>query len=139
MRARKCITRDFFPAFDAFEKEGVPGTLGDSQIGADRSQQIRGKDIVDGDKVALFREALKFSEVRLDHGSEFTVDSFHSQRKETYYYITSGRLGLFVRGRWYFGSNSTYRRTMVNFVVLSKSIRITTSRKNMGPGTNVSG
>jgi len=35
-------------------------------------------------------------------GSRLTV--FSSQRKETYYYITSGWPRLFVRGRRYFGS-----------------------------------
>src|SRR6266568_2764188 len=86
-------------------------SLGDAQIGADGSQQIRGKNIVDGDEVALFREALKFAEVRLDHGNKFAVptesessiDSFQFTEKETYYYITSGWPGLFVTGRWHFG------------------------------------
>src|SRR5207247_6980896 len=81
--ARKCVARDFFAALDALEKEGVPRTLGDAQIGADGSQQIRGKNIGDRDEVTLFREAPKFSEVRLDHGSEFTVDSVQSVVKRS--------------------------------------------------------
>ena len=36
--ARKRVARDFFAAFDAFEEEGVPRPLGDSQVGADGSQ-----------------------------------------------------------------------------------------------------
>src|SRR6266850_2447024 len=67
MRARKRVARDFFAALHAFEEEGVARTLGDAQIGADGSQQIRRKNIVDGDEVALLGEALEFSEVRLDH------------------------------------------------------------------------
>ena len=96
VRARERIARDFFAALDAFEKEGIPRTLGDSQIGADGRQQIRGKNIVDGNEVSLFRKALEFAEVRLDHGNKFTVptesessiDSFQFIEKETYYYIT---------------------------------------------------
>ena len=85
MRAREGVARDFLSALDAFKEEGIARALGDSQIGADGSQQIRGKNIVDRDEVALFREALKFAEVRLDHGSEFTGGCFqfsvHSQKK----------------------------------------------------------
>ncbi len=73
MRARKGVAGDFFAAFDAFEKEGVPCTLGDAQIGANGSQQIGGKNVVDRDEVTLFRETLEFAEVRLDHESRFTV------------------------------------------------------------------
>src|SRR5229473_261342 len=76
MRACEGVAGDFFAAFHTFEKEGVPRTLGNAQIGADGSQQVRRKDVVDADQVALFCQALKFSKVRLDHGSEFTVDSF---------------------------------------------------------------
>src|SRR6266852_84772 len=85
------------------EKGGVSRTLRDTKICADGGQQVRGKNMVNRDEVALFREALKFAEVRLDHGSKFTVptesessiDSFQFTDKETYYYITSGRPGLF--------------------------------------------
>src|SRR5467141_3386879 len=65
--ARKSVARDLFAALHALEKEGVPRALGDAQIGADWSQQIGGKNIGDRDEVALFREALKFVEIRLDH------------------------------------------------------------------------
>src|SRR5216684_1455252 len=70
MRSRKGVAGDFFAAFDAFEKEGVPSALGDTQIGADGSQQIGGKNVVDRDEVALFRETLEFAEVRLDHENQ---------------------------------------------------------------------
>src|SRR6267143_123482 len=92
VRARKCITRDFFAAFNAFKKEGIPRALGDSQIGADGSQQIRGKNIVDRDEVALFRKALKFTEARLDHGNELTVDRFQftDKRNLLLHYFKAG-------------------------------------------------
>src|SRR6267143_176181 len=88
VRARERVTRDFFAALHTLEKEGVLSTQGDSQIGADRRQQIRGKNVVDRDEVALFRKALKFTEIRLDHGIGSRLTVFSSQRKETYYYIT---------------------------------------------------
>src|SRR5260370_53764 len=94
------VARDFFASLDTYEEEGIPGTLGNAQVGADRSQQVRRKNVIDRDEIALFSEALKFAEVRLDHGisSQATVYSSQSKEKETYYYITSGRPGLFVRG-----------------------------------------
>src|SRR5260370_39706258 len=96
VRAGESVASDFFTALDALEKEGVARTLGDAQIGTDGRQQIRGKNIVDRDEIALFGEALEFAEVRLDHGSEFTVpteseswiDGFQFTEKDTYYYIT---------------------------------------------------
>ncbi len=107
MRTREGVARDFFASLDTFEEEGIPGTLGNAQVGADGGQQVRGKNVVDRDEIALFGEALKFAEVRLDHGisSQFrpsrnlrsTVYSSQSKEKETYYYITSGWPGLFVR------------------------------------------
>ncbi len=114
MRARERVTRDLFATFHALEKEGIPRALGDAQIGAYGGQQIRGKNVVDRDEVALFGEALEFAEIRLDHGNKFTVptesprcsggaessiDSFQFTKKETHYYITSGGPGLFARGR----------------------------------------
>src|SRR2546421_8053965 len=45
----------------------MPRTLCDPQVRADRRQQIRGKNVVNRDEVSLLREALKFTEVRLDH------------------------------------------------------------------------
>src|SRR6266481_5657772 len=87
VRARKRVARDLFAALDTFEQEGVSRALGDSQIGADRSQQISGKNVIDRDEVALFGEALEFAEVRLDHGSRFTVPT-ESPR-------CSGRGGIF--------------------------------------------
>src|SRR5438552_4885850 len=109
VRSRKGVARDFLAAFHAFEKEGIPRALGNPQVGADRCQQIRGKNVIDRDKVALFRETLKFAEVRLDHRNKLTVptesessiDRFQFTKKETYYYITSSWPGLFVRDRRY--------------------------------------
>ena len=68
MRTREGIARDFFAAFDAFQEKRVARALRDAQVGAYRSQQVRGKYIVNGDEVSLFREALEFAEVRLNHG-----------------------------------------------------------------------
>ncbi len=116
MRARKGVAGDFFSAFDTFEKEGVTGALGDAQIGADGSQQIRGKNVVDRDEVTLFRETLEFA-VRgspagswesvhgsdrvpemLEAGRNLRSTVFSSQTREAYYCITSGWPGLFVGG-----------------------------------------
>src|ERR1700674_1708143 len=79
--ARKRVARDSFAAFNALQKKRVPRTLRDSQIGADGRQQICGKHVIDRDEVSLLREALKFTEVRLDHRSEFTVDSLRPKVK----------------------------------------------------------
>src|SRR5207302_216768 len=88
MRSRKGVAGDFLAAFHAFEEERVPRTLRDTQISADGGQQIRGENIVDRNEIALFGEALKFAEVRLDHGNQFTVDSSQSKVKSDYYCIS---------------------------------------------------
>ena len=75
MGAGKRVARDFFAAFHAFQEERIPRALRDPQIGADGRQQIRGKHVVHGNEIPLFGQALKFAEVRLDHGvsSQSTV------------------------------------------------------------------
>src|SRR5260370_8540702 len=68
MGAGKRIAGDVFGALDAFEQEGIAGALRDAQIGADRRKQIRGKNVVHRNEISLLCEALKFAEVRSDHG-----------------------------------------------------------------------
>src|ERR1700730_3118233 len=61
------VARDFFPAFHAFEQERVARTLRNAEIGADGGKQVRGKNIVDRDEIALLGETLEFAEIGADH------------------------------------------------------------------------
>src|SRR5215472_10560562 len=79
VRTSERVARDFFAALDAFQKKRVARALGDAQVSADGGEQVRRKDIIDGDEVSLFGEALEFAKVRLNHKSvhsrQFTVHS----------------------------------------------------------------
>ena len=68
MRAGEGVASDFLSAFHTFKKKRVACALRNAQVGADGRKQIRGKYVVDGDEVPLFRETLEFAEVRLNHG-----------------------------------------------------------------------
>src|SRR4029077_15589146 len=67
IRACKCVAGNFFAAFDAFEKEGIFGAVGEAEMSADGRQQIGRKCVVHRDEVALASEAGKRFEVRLNH------------------------------------------------------------------------
>src|SRR5262249_133605 len=69
MRAGKRVARDFFAALDRFQQKRVARGLCDAQIGADGRQQVRGKNVIDGNQVSLFGESAEFGKARLNHGA----------------------------------------------------------------------
>jgi hypothetical protein len=67
IRTGKRVTRDFFAAFHALQQERMPRTLCDAEIRADGCEQVGGKNVINRYEIALFGEALKFGEGRLNH------------------------------------------------------------------------
>src|SRR5882724_10424348 len=75
----KRVTGDFFAAFNAFQKKRMSRALRDSKIGADRRKKVSRENIVNRNEVALFSEALKLGEGRLNHSDPgpLRCDSLH--------------------------------------------------------------
>src|SRR5580700_6531911 len=96
IRAGKCVAGDFFAALHAFQQKGVARTLGQTEISADGSEQVRRKYLINRDKVALFGETLEFAEVGLNHGIS-KRPQFVSPRSALSHFWTNGAGGTLLR------------------------------------------